>query len=315
MDEKKVKTEQVAIDFGGGSCVAECDHCGFGLGKKKGVITDQQMELYRQVEDYAEGRQATLSFGLMDPIEEFKGDLNFLRKSDQIRLSTRDIRTYSSEGGVERVAALLGDGKNKAASLALSVHASASPARFMNARTLWPIIDFQIRIAEICEGSVEFGYRVNRSPEDPDQVFQSARRMVRRYVKAFTNLVPEMEARTSIRREGAMVSTWADVSLGTLRFSFGQRFFHSTYPKEDSEADLREQERLGLFVLALFPQEVHACHTTMNINDKTLRFSYPEMAGIIQEARERKVNASTILFDRIRERRANKRRSFALVAA
>ena len=313
MEQVLTKTpEEVYIDFGAGSCTAACNHCMFGLDKKKEIVTTQQFNLYRLIEAYVEERKAFLSTGLMDPIETFEGDLGFVKRADSIRLSTRNVMTYfrgfELGQGVAKVKSILGSAATVPESLLFSCHTEKSPIRFLNGRDMEAIIWLQLELAGISDADIVFGFRTNRSEENTEQIFQSMQRAARRYRKAMQRIFPQMQVELSSIKDGGLASFCAQAMMGkdSRMLEFGGRFINSKYSQEEVEEVDRRQEEAGLLVLALFPQEVHACHTTMNINDRTLRFSYLEMTEIIQEARVLQVNASILLFKRIKERRERK---------
>src|SRR4051812_7375503 len=86
--------EKVYVDFSDKGCVAQCDHCVFGVGKEKTSISLDQLESYRRVEEYVKARKAYLSFGLSDGVDEYAGSLSFVTCADDVRVSTRNLDIY-----------------------------------------------------------------------------------------------------------------------------------------------------------------------------------------------------------------------------
>lgn len=314
-DSQQKVREEISLDFGAGSCTAACNHCLFGLDKKKSALTQSQLDLYRAIGAYSKEREAFLTFGLMDPFETFDGDLSFLTDATELRLSTRDPRAYWGDAAA-KIVALMGKSVGVPLMIRLGVHSEGSVARHVNARALQAIFDLQLDVGSACEAAMSFSYRANRSDENLDDVYQSMRRAARRYKKLVEKAFPELETKFLHKKSNSHAYASARAMMEKVEFlSFEMRFISSTYSQKEVQETEEWIEQTGRFVVALFPQEVHANHSTMNINDKTLRFSYPEMSEIVAQAREEKVNATGLLFARIRERRERKRRTFAVAVA
>ena len=304
--------EKVLIDFSAGTCVASCDHCLFGTGKSGPTgVTSQQLDLYAQIQDYVEKRDTYLDVGLTDSIEVFGGDLGFITKADRVRLSVQDPMVYFEDTGkgVERVKTVLGSSLGNFNSLMVAWHAKSSPIRRLKVSTMVRVVDFQLLVSEACGVPADFWFRINRSHESVGQMVQDMKRAGRRYRKAFKYFAPEVKVSVRESSNQHFAALIAEASLGHARLGMGIRFMNTDYTNEDIVRGDEEVEKDSeLFVLALFPNVVHANHTTLNINKKYLRFSYDEISQLIHEALASNVPAATLLSERIRERRkeANK---------
>lgn len=299
--------EKVLIDFSAGTCVASCNHCLFGTGKSGPTgVTSQQLDLYAQIEDYVKKRDAYLDVGLTDSIEVFGGNLGFITKADSVRISVQDPMVYfeDTNKAIERIKTVLGTSLGNFNSLMLAWHAESSPIRRLKVSTMVRIIDFQLLVSEACSVSTDFWFRINRSHESVEQMVQDMKRAGRRYRKAFKCFDPNIDVVFRESSSHYFASLVAVALIGKSEMSMGIRFMNTNYTSEDIvRGDEEIENDNGLFVLALFPNVVHANHTTLNINKKYLRFSYDEISQLIREALVSNVPAAKLLSERIRERR------------
>ena len=106
-------------------------------------------------------------------------------------------------------------------------------------------------------------------------------------------------------RHGSVFEFFHEVSIADRNLVLGGRFIDANFTadavKEVDVALGNEESRLPL---ALLPWGVHVNHSTMNINDPTLRFSFGEFGDLLYKAEEPGKSLKSVIAGAVHERRA-----------
>jgi hypothetical protein len=255
-------------------------------------------------------RKALLSFGLMDPIETMVGNIDYVNIADTVRISSKSTDTYFAKTGetIARLKSLIAVPKRNISTIFLSVHSQKFSDYVYDMDMVDRIIKFQfLSLAKAFPGkSTWFGFRINRSSESPHDVEDVLIELGFYYLYQLKQIYQELETHLIVKNDGQMTSLLASGKYkGATVAGIGVRFINSSYTeKEKQKGD--EIQRGDAYGLALFPEGVHAFHTTMNINDRTLRFTFDEFNDLMSEAERTNESLGKVMFRHVDERRSRK---------
>jgi hypothetical protein len=125
-------------------------------------------------------------------------------------------------------------------------------------------------------------------------------------------VMPEAFSSINISTESPLLEVWADVRTQDHEFALGGRFIVKNPTQEDIDRAELTSRNGTTCALALFPWGIHFDHSTFNINDQTLKFSYAEFGDVLDEVVESGEEIKSALFRRVDIRRTNKKKVIAV---
>lgn len=294
-----------------GSCYEKCTHCKHGGREESATVTTPPaiIDAYQRIEEYLRNRNVPISVSVSNTSNTLT-DISFVVAVDKVGLAFSSLSEMveNPEITTEQVVKLLGGNRLRKE---VALHTKYNPVvdqdietiSFINLLKLQIMLSAEFPVADIC-----VGVNSNVSGMVPTKVRGEFMINILHYIAVAEKLDESVFRQVNIESTSShlVLQSEAHLQMGQKTISFGGRFINAEHSLEDirrEEERLREGENL---YLAMFPWGIHVGHSTLNIHDGTLKFSYPEFLNLLTQADEGHAGLHTLCWEVIDTRRAKK---------
>lgn len=297
--------KELDIDIGDGSCVAKCAHCKHGMLDQQAtaVFTDETVLMYKRLEDYALREQVSLRVAYANPLSALP-DQPFYTQADTLSFPFRSFSELLDNKAMvtKKIASYCKDNPNLSV-IQLSIHLDSLDQA---TDLLLDIISLQIDLVGLVGNKqISVGFNNNTCGEDWEKLQTDMTMLSLLYLKWIQKMSKDKIEWTEIlvARVAWGISFSARAKLKAISFSCSGRFIDTVSHKKARPALCTLSDFEKNLPLALFPWGVHVDHSTININDHSLKFSYEEFGALLDLAISRKRWLKEICWEAVSERR------------
>lgn len=304
--------KRLNIDMCAVACSGACDHCSHGRARPQdGVVSfsESTVAMYKRLEGYASANGYGIRFNLMDRLETLPAeDLSFVQNVRSLSLGVSGFeRIFGNRDALVQAVKKVSD-QIKSRILEFQISPPFDLAEIRRAEPVSKLVSFQHALLKATSTkSVYLGINQNKSLI-PWQKIQHEAGVLMLMVSEIWSMLDEagdLPVIQQIQRTGKVFHFFHEISIGKRHLALGGRFIDGKCnvngAKQFDDSFAGKSKRLSL---GLFPWGVHADHSTLNINEKTLRFSYREFAELLTKAEETGNPLKSVISEAVRERHA-----------
>ncbi len=290
------------VDLSDGSCYAGCGHCRHARRRGTG-FTEVQIETYRRIEEYCAQHGKTVSLALTNVLHDIP-DLSFVSGATSVAFPLHNVKDLLDgkriAATVQRLLVNCGDQLTQ-----VLFHPRYDPgSEQIDDELLILIFQMQVKLSQqLQKKEIHVGLNANALEVLVQEVQMDMLRLGMLYQKIGENMFPEARRTYGVSIDSTVLEFWSQVCIDDSVFGLGGRFINIGTTSRAPEVQESRDDRLSRCCLALFPWGVHLDHSTLNINDLTLKFSHEDFVRILEVASATGQSIQELLYSKVDARR------------